>query len=196
MQEDTALNVSPTKVDVEKTVGVITLAFSADPVVRWVYPSASDHHKHFPRFVRAFAGGAFDAGTAYVAGDYFGAALWLPPGVHSDDEALGSIVEETIDDSLQDPLAEMLELQHACHPAGPHWYLPLIGVDPIHQGKGFGSQLLTRALAEIDRQGLPAYLEATTAGSRALYARHGFEVVREIQVPGSPPMWPMVRPPS
>jgi GNAT superfamily N-acetyltransferase len=43
----------------------------------------------------------------------------------------------------------------------PHWYLPLIGVDPAHQGKGHGDALMAYALQQCDRDHLPAYLEST-----------------------------------
>jgi ribosomal protein S18 acetylase RimI-like enzyme len=185
-----------TSIDVDRAIGVITSAFSADPIARWAYPDPHAYWEHFPEFVRAFAGGAFEADAAYVSEDYAGVALWLPPGVHADADALGMIVQETVPEELLDPLVEMIELQAESHPEGPHWYLPLIGVDPAHQGEGHGSRLLSRGLADVDREGLPAYLEATTPASRALYERFGFEVVREIQVPGAPPMWPMLRNPG
>jgi ribosomal protein S18 acetylase RimI-like enzyme len=183
-----------TRVDAARAVSVVALAFSVDPVSRWVWPSPRDYFKHFPRFVRAYAGGAFDSDTAYVAGDYAGVALWLPPGVDADGDELAAIVVDSVAEELMDPLGELVALQHECHPDGPHWYLPLTGVDPIHQGQGHESDLLRRAFERIDRDGLPAYVDATTRERRELYARHGFEVVREIQAAGSPPMWPMIRP--
>ena len=81
------------------------------------------------------------------------------------------------------------------HPTADHWYLPIIGVDPIAQGQGMGSALLADRLATCDADGLPAYLEATSERSRALYARHGFEIVEEIQFGASPPIWAMLREP-
>ncbi len=69
----------------------------------------------------------------------------------------------------------------------------MIGVDPARQGMGLGSALLAHALAAVDREAKPAYLEATTESSRDLYARHGFEVIGTIQAADSPPMFPMVR---
>src|SRR6266540_346463 len=77
----------------------------------------------------------------------------------------------------------------------PHWYLPLIGVDPVHQGRGLGSALLRHALKNCDRDHLPAYLEATSPSSRRLYERHGFEATGEIQDAESHTMWPMLREP-
>ena len=67
-----------------------------------------------------------------------------------------------------------------------HWYLPLIGVDGDKQGQGYRSVLLQFATERCDQDGLPAFLEATNPRNRALYERHGFEVVGEIQA-GEPP---------
>jgi len=43
-------------------------------------------------------------------------------------------------------------------PSASHWYLPIIGVDPMHQGKGYGGALLKCALEDCDREHLPALL--------------------------------------
>jgi ribosomal protein S18 acetylase RimI-like enzyme len=79
------------------------------------------------------------------------------------------------------------------HPAEPHWYLPFIGVDPIHQGKGYGSALLKHVLLQCDRDRAPAYLESTNPANISLYERHGFQVLATIQVGSSPPIFPMLR---
>src|SRR5262249_8485856 len=79
------------------------------------------------------------------------------------------------------------------HPHEPHWYLPLIGVDPACQGKGFGDALMAHALARCDREGTPAYLESTNPRNISLYRRHGFEALGEIRVGESPPLVPMLR---
>ena len=42
---------------------------------------------------------------------------------------------------------------------------------------------------------LPAYLESSNPANVPLYQRHGFEVLGEIQVGSSPPVFPMYRPP-
>jgi len=44
-----------------------------------------------------------------------------------------------------------------------------------------------------DREGLPAYLEASSERSAALYERLGFEVIDELRVGGSPPLRMMLR---
>ena len=43
---------------------------------------------HFSSFAKAFGGKAFAYETAHYVGNYFGAALWLPPNVHPDVDQL------------------------------------------------------------------------------------------------------------
>ena len=72
-----------------------------------------------------------------------------------------------------------------------------MGVDPQWQGRGLGSKLMRPALETLDAQGMPAYLEASTPRSRALYERHGFTVTGEFNLPsGGPTLWQMWREPS
>jgi ribosomal protein S18 acetylase RimI-like enzyme len=80
------------------------------------------------------------------------------------------------------------------HPQEPHWYLPMIGVEPARQGKGLGAALLRAALLRVDAEGLSAYLESTNPRNVPLYERHGFEVIGEIRVGTCPPIVPMLRP--
>jgi ribosomal protein S18 acetylase RimI-like enzyme len=71
--------------------------------------------------------------------------------------------------------------------------LPLIGVDPAHQGKGLGDALMLHALEQCDRDKLPAYLESTSPRNISLYRRQGFEPLGAIQVGSSPTLVPMLR---
>jgi ribosomal protein S18 acetylase RimI-like enzyme len=81
------------------------------------------------------------------------------------------------------------------HPSEPHWYLPLIGVDPFHQGKGLGHALMQHALVACDRDKKAAFLESTNPRNVTLYERHGFEMLGTIQVGTSPTLFPMLRKP-
>ena len=76
-----------------------------------------------------------------------------------------------------------------------NWYLPLIGVDPAHQGKGHGDALMRYALEQIDREKVLAYLEASSARNIPFYRRHGFKELGKIQVGSSPELVPMLRRP-
>jgi GNAT superfamily N-acetyltransferase len=145
--------------------------------------------------VKAFGGAALETGTADSVDDYGGVALWLPPGVGSDEETMGALISEAVPADDQPEVADFMDQVGELHPTESHWYLPLIGVDVTKQGRGYGAALLSHALERCDRDRLPAYLEATSPRNKALYARHGFEEVGVIQAGSSPPMWPMQRTP-
>jgi GNAT superfamily N-acetyltransferase len=181
--------------DRERAIATLTLAFVNDPVVRWVYPDAEQYIRSWPIFVDAFGGRAFESGTADGVEDFTGIALWLPPGVAPDEEAMLPPLYVGADDSIRRDIDRVLGQMGDFHPSIEHWYLPLTGVDPVAQGRGLGSALLEYSLARCDRDAKPAYLEATSPRSRALYARHGFDEIGMIQSGSSPPMWPMLREP-
>jgi len=181
--------------DEPQTIDVIALAFSSDPVVRWFYPDAHQYLTNFPAFIRAFGGRSFENGTAYHVDGFMGAALWLPPNVHPDEEEVVGLIERTVPEEVQKNLLSILEQLGSFHPSEPHWYLPLIGVDPAHQRKGQGSALMKHALIPCDRENMFAYLESTNQMNIPLYERYGFEVVGKLEVGTAPPLYPMVRKP-
>jgi hypothetical protein len=59
---------------------VITLAFSTDLVMRWVYPNPQQYLTAIPLLVKAVGGKAITHGSVYYVEGYAGAALWLPLG--------------------------------------------------------------------------------------------------------------------
>jgi ribosomal protein S18 acetylase RimI-like enzyme len=181
--------------DAERAVAVIVLAFGGDPAARWTYPDPHDYVTYFPAVVRAFGGAAFAAGTAHRVGRFAGAALWLPPGVHPDDAAMGAALGRSVPAARSKEIGAVFEGMRRHHPREPHWYLPLIGVDPAHQNQGHGSALLRHALARCDRDRVPAYLESSNPKNISLYERHGFVVLDRVQVGSSPPISPMLRTP-
>ena len=180
----------------QHAVATLTLAFSSDPVVRWAWPDSERYLAYWPPFVDAFGGRAFEEGTAHGLGDHVAIALWLPPGVESDGETVMSLMRESMDDQTYEDISGVFEQMDEHHPTYEHWYLPLMGVEPPAQGRRLGSALLQHALKTCDRDGLPAYLEATSPRSRNLYARHGFGDVATIQAGSSPPLWAMLREPA
>lgn len=179
--------------ELERAIATITVAFAADPFTRWIWPSATDFLGHFPAVLREFGVHAAANQSVYVTADFGGASLWMPPGVQPNDAALVAIVERSVRGARKEEFFAVFGQMGSYHPEDPHWYLPMIGVDPSRQNQGNGGALLRHALARCDREGLPAYLESSNPMNITLYQRHGFEIMGEIRVADSPVMTPMLR---
>ncbi len=186
---------SATPDEMPHAVAIIVAAFLTDPIARFAWPSPYDHLRGMPLATREFAGGSFEHGTAYVSADFCGTALWLPPGVHPNGEALERVFRDTAKPEHLDDLLATFEKMEQSHPKEPHWYLPLVGVEPNAQGKGLGAELMRYAVARCDQEGGPAYLESSNPRNIPLYLRHGFEVIGEIRVGAGPLVTPMLRRP-
>jgi ribosomal protein S18 acetylase RimI-like enzyme len=129
-----------------------------------------------------------------------GAAVWLGPGLKAFDfpwwrELFYTPLFLSIAGSAGLKRAQDLGARlNACHPSVPHAHLQFLGVSSSAQGQGIGSAMLKEMLAPLDASGMVGYLEASTERNVALYARHGFEVTNEFQLPGLH-FWCMTRMP-
>ena len=65
-------------------------------MVRWLYPDDVGYLAHASTFMVAYAGQAFDLGTAWRLGDFDAVALWLPPGILGSDAANDVVLATTI----------------------------------------------------------------------------------------------------
>jgi GNAT superfamily N-acetyltransferase len=59
-------------------------------------------------------------------------------------------------------------------------YLWFIGVDPVKQRQGTGSELLSEVLATAVQKGLPVYLETSTLENLPWYESFGFEIYDQL----------------
>ena len=181
------------KSDQSGVVSVLTLAFADDPACRRLYPDPVQYLTFFPQFVRLYGGRAFEHGGAHFIEGHSGAALWIPPDVHPDDEALEQLIEQSVEDTAKPELFDVYATMKLHHPEEPHWFLPLIGIDPFLQGQGHGMTLMTYGLKACDRDGVPAHLDSTHPRNIPFYERFGFELLATIEIGGHPPVYPMRR---
>jgi ribosomal protein S18 acetylase RimI-like enzyme len=181
--------------DETTVIDALKLAFVADPATRWVWPDTQKYLLNFSTFAKAFGGKAFAYESAYYVGNYSGVALWLPPNVHPDVDQLITLLQSSGSDEAKNDGPEVFEKMSSYHPNEPHWYLPLLGVDPLYHGKGLGSVLMQHAIVICDQDNKPAYLESSNPKNISFYERHGFELLGTIQVNSSPPIFPMLRKP-
>ncbi|QKW09142.1 GNAT family N-acetyltransferase [Streptomyces sp. NA04227] len=195
-------------------VRLLDEAFHDDPVSNWIFPDKASYQSRHRLLMGAFTDLAFSQGYVEIMEDGSGAALWFSvpaeeerdghapdAGADGGPEAFAeddgpALVREAVDPANQ-RIEVVGRLTAAVHPADrAHEYLMLIGVDPDQQGKGLGSVLVEHVLERCDREGLHAYLEASSVRSRGLYERLGFAYLGStVDLPGGPHMWPMWREP-
>ena len=100
------------------------------------------------------------------------------------------------DPRLRDSMSKVFEQMEKAHPSEPHWYLPIVGVDPTAQGQGLGSRVLSPVLEECDRTRALAYLESSNPRNIPLYQRLGFQITGQMQAGSSPTLTSMLRRPA
>jgi GNAT superfamily N-acetyltransferase len=173
-------------------------AFATDPIFQWLFPSRRRRDTGMRRlFAIELAHYVFPTGQVFTTDDFRGANLELPPGRWKMPVPLSGAIGFMRVFGMRLPRASRLQrFLERNHLREPHYYIRSLGVATRFQGQGLGSALLRPTLDRCDREGLPAYLEASTERSAALYERLGFVHLGELQVPDGPRFWPMRRPPT
>jgi ribosomal protein S18 acetylase RimI-like enzyme len=191
------------KTDVPALARVLGRAFRDDPVFCWLQPDPARRASALAGFFAAMARHHFLAGggveVAVSESRVGAAALWDPPGrweqTPREQVAMIPAVIRAFRGRLGIARA-LAEEMKANHPEEPHWYLAMIGSDPVMRGGGLGNALMRSRLDRCDVEAAPAYLESSNPDNIGYYNRFGFEVTGEIAMPGGgPPLWPMWRAP-
>lgn len=188
-----------TAADVEAIAAALARAFEDDPLIDFMIPE----RRRIDRLTRMFA---VDIRTVHLrhdevwtTADLRGAALWSPPDKWRRSPREIARTAPTMLPVLGTRLVRAFATLNAIernHPPGPHYYLGGLGTDPAYQGNGLGSAVLVPVLERCDREGLGAYLESSKEKNVPFYSRHGFEVTRELALPGGgPSLWLMWREP-
>jgi GNAT superfamily N-acetyltransferase len=181
-------------------------AFHDDPLLNFAVPDLWHQARLLLHFMRASVVDTRRFGETWVArreGDRLvaGAALWLPPGgyprgLRRDVAQLMRMLPGFVGVGPRGPaMMRLLRELDRAHPHDPHWYLAVLGVDPLSQRTGAGGALLAPVLARCDRDATPAYLETQKPENVPWYGRFGFEVTTKVESPPCPPLWAMRREP-
>ena len=182
--------------DAARLAASLAGAFYDDPVFRWFSPDDQRRGAMLPDFFDVFVDAYLSHGQTYTDEAVSGGALWAVPNNDplGADPAYAARLEAIA--GVDAPrLFEIVELLEAHAPPERHYHLQFLGVLPERQGAGLGGALMAPILRRCNRDGIPAYLEATSDRNRALYERHGFRARGDIPLPGGPALWRMWRDP-
>lgn len=190
--------------ETDEVATILTDAFvDEDGLNYWLKQGAEKERarkRFFDAAVRDVVHPERDLWLAELGGQKLGAAIWLAPGRHAFDFSWWLQIATTplflsVAGFAGMARAQALgKLMAGHHPREPHAHLVFLGVSSAAQGRGVGSAIMKTTLAPLDAHGVTAYLEASTERNVALYARHGFEVTGEFDLPGLY-FWLMMRKP-
>lgn len=188
----------------DESIAVTSRAFWPDPLFGFFARSAEQELRLLPIFLGALLRDCFHHGQVWGAVEterVIGSASWLPPRATPrsrprEIRIYAACARALLKGRNRVTGIKLLGAVEDAHPSEPHWYLALLGVDPKFQGRGCGRALLEPVLARCDTRIEPAYLETQKPENLPFYERFGFRVLKEISVPGSPPVWLMWRDPD
>lgn len=176
---------------------VVGRAFFDDPVATYLFPDERGRVEKFAA-MSGLAIDAFGDSALVLTNDAVqGAAIWQRPSPQRGGTWAQLRMGWRMFALTRRRFGRAMRLGEAMsthHPKEPHYYLATLATDPVHQGRGIGSALMQPILERCDKERLPAYLESSKRENIPFYTRHGFEVTGEIEVPGGPRLWPMLRP--
>jgi GNAT superfamily N-acetyltransferase len=178
----------------------VAAAFYDDPVLVWLVPDPVRRQEVLVPMFRLYAEAYLRLGETYLTADGNGTALWLPPGKQLLTAEQEGAFGEAAADLMRGDAAKLGQLEETFaehHPSEPLWYLNFVATMPAFQDRGYGAALIRIQLERADRNGTPAYHEATTPRNRALYERLGYVNQGEFRLPDDgPPLWRMWRDPK
>ncbi len=176
-------------------------AFEDDPITEHLFGGHRDQLAAVTRLYRLFCGAHIDSGESLVGDGVAGAALWAPPGTWR----LGWTTQVRLAPQLLrllgwrsiKLLSDYTKIEHFHSTLPPdHWYLSVLGTDPIHQGRGVGAAVMEPILERCDLNGQGAYLESSKESNVPYYRRFGFEVISTFGFTDGPEIYQMWRDPQ
>jgi ribosomal protein S18 acetylase RimI-like enzyme len=184
------------KSQVEPAAEMLGRAFHNNPTSAYFFPDTAERERKLPYVFQSSINYGISHGEVYAPSlNLEAVTVWLPS--EKANVSLGEVVRSGLGEEFAGRLAYIDKYTASAHGRNApfrHWFLFVIGVDPVFQRKGYASTLLKAMFARIDNEQLPCYLEADDAKNIPFYQHFGFEVVEEIIVPGiEVKLWPMLR---
>ena len=163
--------------------GTLARAFADDPVIGWLFPDAATRAVRTERLFRIYLRDTMRVGEVYTTPELNAASMWKPPGRWKLENAALARQLPALIQAFGRRIPALLEFEKKVetpHPQEPHWYLAVIGTDPVAQGNGIGAALMREVLDRCDRDGEAAYLESSKPDNVPYYERFGFTVTGEV----------------
>jgi len=192
-----------TREQLKPAAEVLARAFHAYPLLSAYYPDKSEREKITLYFLSVAIFSGFRYGEVCATSPNLeGVAVWFAPGGYPVYfcKLMRSVPLFVMyglaryGGAKMRQIGKYLDSAHLRLAPFGHWYLQVLGVDPVHQGKGYSSLLLKGMFDRIDKEDIPCYLETLDENNVSLYEHFGFKVLEESKIPGTGlTNWAMLR---
>ncbi len=174
----------------------LALAFQDDPAIAWLVTDPHKRRRILPGFFNVMAAQSHRHGSVIASSEMLAAALIYPSGEVNDSRIRDSLRLLALFGAALPRGLRMAKAMHAHHPyPQPHLYLRYLGVAPSAQGQGLGGAIVRKVIRQAADKKQGVLLETAKASNVAIYARLGFDIVSEWDVPGGgPKFWTMIHP--
>jgi GNAT superfamily N-acetyltransferase len=188
--------------DIDVLSQVIADAFCHLAVSQWLVPDPDARRGIFPCYFRIYVEHAFAEGVVLTTPARDAAALWLSVGPDGPGAPLDRYTKQLASATGRylDRFRALDEGFDTHHPVGvSHQHLAILAVRPDRQRLGIGTAMLRARHAILDRDLIPAYLEASDPAKRDIYLNHGYVLRPDAPIrltDGGPELFPMWREPQ
>ncbi|MFX1388033.1 MAG: GNAT family N-acetyltransferase [Promethearchaeota archaeon] len=196
-----------TEEQIKAAAKTLARAFHDYPTLTYLFPDEDERSRMILIIKEYMVRYGLLYGEVYASSPNLeGVAVWLPfwDAEMTDERSkkcrmsygkdLPSVLTE---ESFNKKFAPISQCEYRCHKQYAdffNWYLYPIGVDPDHQGCGYAGLLLRSKFEEIDKRGIPCYLETTKEKNVSLYQHFGFKIVETGVILGTDlTYWAMIR---
>jgi ribosomal protein S18 acetylase RimI-like enzyme len=181
--------IRPAREDELTAIGhLVALSFLDLPQCAYLVPPLEDRLSVTADYFTILTEHAYKYGRVDVIDNpdgngYAATAVWFnytqdAPDPENYEENLRSLAGEYLD-----RFQALDELFEKHHPHEEHWHLAFLAVHPDHQDHGLGSRLMRIVHDELDKDGVPQYLEATNDNNVRLYRRTGYVDMDPFEMP-------------
>ncbi len=195
------------KCDIPRAAAVLADAFREDPIWNAVCEGETDLQKTLRAIFEIAVRHGLTYGKVFAPSENLeGIVAWVP-GEHIDMTAWQMLrsgglpaamrIGRTAAKRMGPAFKPVTEYRKAHLKGREYLYLYVFGVPPMHRGKGFGRTLISAAIEDSERLGLPLYVGAGSDDNVSLYEHFRFRIVEKIALPAVGLFdWEMVREPA
>jgi GNAT superfamily N-acetyltransferase len=185
----------------DEAVSLLVSAFQDRPFYHYIAPDRPERREFLAlnfRLRLEHGLGASEMDLAFLNRRIAGIAVWAPPVSvpppedHSMEEAF-SVFPPGLRERFFGFFRTLMAARDQVI-SQPYWCLAPVAVLPEAQGRGIASALIRKKLAEIDALSLPCFLGTQDEVNAAIYARYGFQKVREDPLTPGITHYTMIRP--